>query len=110
MHRDEVVGVGDGVPKELPRGDYVRIDVVDTGIGISQATLAKAMEPFFTTKGIGKGTGLGLSMVQGLTAQSGGTLKISSTPGKGTTDQPVASLRASRRHPDRTRKACSKQR
>ena len=63
----------------------MRIDVADTGIGMSEATLAKAMEPFFTTKGVGKGTGLGLSMVQGLTAQSGGALKISSTPGKGTT-------------------------
>ncbi len=47
--------------------------------------MAKAMEPFFTTKGVGKGTGLGLSMVQGLTVQSGGAMKISSAPGKGTT-------------------------
>jgi PAS domain S-box-containing protein len=71
-------------PKALPRGDYVRIDVMDTGHGMNEATLAKAMEPFFTTKGIGKGTGLGLSMVHGLTAQSGGALHISSQLGKGT--------------------------
>jgi CheY-like chemotaxis protein len=49
------------------------------------ATLAKAMEPFFTTKGIGKGTGLGLSMVHGLTAQCGGIMKITSQPDRGTT-------------------------
>jgi PAS domain S-box-containing protein len=71
-------------PTALPRGDYVRIDVMDTGHGMNEATLAKAMEPFFTTKGVGKGTGLGLSMVHGLTAQSGGALHISSQLGKGT--------------------------
>jgi len=83
--RDEVIGGGHDKPKDLPQGQYVRIDVADTGTGMSEATLAKAMEPFFTTKGVGKGTGLGLSMVQGLAAQSGGGLTISSTPGKGTT-------------------------
>src|SRR6188474_504964 len=49
------------------------------------ATLAKATEPFFTTKGVGKGTGLGLSMVHGLAEQSGGRLVIESAPGEGTT-------------------------
>jgi CheY-like chemotaxis protein len=69
----------------LTPGAYVRISVSDTGIGMDEATIAKATEPFFTTKGPGKGTGLGLSMVHGLAAQSGGRLRISSRLGKGTT-------------------------
>jgi PAS domain S-box-containing protein len=73
------------VPQALPRGDYVRISIADTGEGMTEATLVKAKEPFFTTKGIGKGTGLGLSMVHGFTAQSGGAMHIASQPGKGTT-------------------------
>jgi PAS domain S-box-containing protein len=73
------------LPSTLAPGEYVRISVADTGQGMSEATLAKAMEPFFTTKGIGKGTGLGLSMVHGLTAQCGGAMQITSKPGRGTT-------------------------
>lgn len=72
-------------PASLTRGDYVRVTVGDTGEGMSEATLAKAMEPFFTTKGVGKGTGLGLSMVQGLTAQCGGAMTIASQVSRGTT-------------------------
>ena len=68
----------------LSRDSFVCITVTDTGEGMSEATLARAQEPFFTTKGIGKGTGLGLSMVHGFTAQSGGTMRIKSQPGKGT--------------------------
>jgi signal transduction histidine kinase/ActR/RegA family two-component response regulator len=68
----------------LPPGEYIRITIIDTGVGMDQVTLAKATEPFFTTKGPGKGTGLGLSMVQGLAAQSGGLLRIHSEPNAGT--------------------------
>jgi PAS domain S-box-containing protein len=68
----------------LQRDPFVCITITDTGEGMSAATLARAQEPFFTTKGAGKGTGLGLSMVQGFTAQSGGALRIRSEPGEGT--------------------------
>jgi PAS domain S-box-containing protein len=68
----------------LPRGDYIQICVADNGEGMNEATLSRAKEPFFTTKGIGKGTGLGLSMVHGFAAQSRGAMDIASEPGKGT--------------------------
>lgn len=68
----------------LPRDPFVCITVTDTGEGMSEATLARAHEPFYTTKGIGKGTGLGLSMVHGFAAQSGGAMRIKSELGKGT--------------------------
>ena len=65
-------------------GRYLRLSVVDTGSGMDEATLSRAVEPFYSTKGVGKGTGLGLSMVHGLASQLGGALTISSTPGIGT--------------------------
>jgi PAS domain S-box-containing protein len=68
----------------LPPGIYARISVVDSGCGMDNATRARAIEPFFSTKGIGKGTGLGLSMAHGLASQLGGRLSIASTPGEGT--------------------------
>jgi signal transduction histidine kinase/ActR/RegA family two-component response regulator len=74
-----------GPDSRLAPGDYLRISIVDTGVGMDSVTLTKATEPFFTTKGPGKGTGLGLSMVQGLAAQSGGLLDIHSKPDAGTT-------------------------
>jgi CheY-like chemotaxis protein len=63
----------------------VRLSVSDTGTGMDEATQQRAVEPFFSTKGIGKGTGLGLSMVHGLVAQLGGRLMIDSAVGRGTT-------------------------
>lgn len=65
-------------------GNYVRLSVGDSGCGMDEETRRRAVEPFFSTKGVGKGTGLGLSMVHGLTAQLGGGLTIDSTPGHGT--------------------------
>jgi PAS domain S-box-containing protein len=73
-----------GHPAMLPPGDYVRLSVLDTGVGMDEATLSRAIDPFFSTKGMGEGTGLGLSMVHGLAAQSGGALVLSSSPGNGT--------------------------
>ncbi len=71
--------------QDLRPGDYVCIAVTDTGTGMDEATLKRAAEPFFTTKGVGKGTGLGLSMVHGLAAQSEGATRITSRVGLGTT-------------------------
>jgi len=69
----------------LRPGTYLRIQITDTGIGMDQATLSKAIEPFFSTKPLGKGTGLGLSMTHGLAVQLGGLLELASVVGKGTT-------------------------
>jgi PAS domain S-box-containing protein len=68
-----------------PRGLLVAISVKDTGAGIPQDVLGKVFEPFFTTKPVGKGTGLGLSQVHGFVHQAGGSVKISSALGEGTT-------------------------
>ena len=74
-----------GHRSKLRQGHYVRLSVEDTGTGMDEVTLTRAIEPFFSTKGIGKGTGLGLSMVHGLASQLNGGLGISSRPGEGTT-------------------------
>ena len=71
--------------KTVPPGAYVVVSVTDTGTGMPPEILARVMEPFFTTKGEGKGTGLGLAMVYGFAKQSGGSVKIYSEVGHGTT-------------------------
>ena len=74
-----------GSPPNLEPGSYVRLSVSDTGTGMDAATLARAMEPFFTTKPLDQGTGLGLAMASGFARQSGGDLRIDSALGCGTT-------------------------
>ncbi|MBC8241811.1 MAG: response regulator, partial [Alphaproteobacteria bacterium] len=71
--------------RNIMQGQYLEISVTDTGIGMTADVLQRAMEPFFTTKGIGQGSGLGLAMAHGFVAQSGGHISIHSEPGSGTT-------------------------
>ncbi len=81
----------------LAPGEYVCLSVTDEGEGMDEVTLARAVDPFFTTKGVGKGTGLGLSMVVGMAEQCGGKLVLRSTKGEGTTAEiwlPVAAMGA----------------
>ncbi len=82
--KPEIVAAGDRHPAGLGAGDYICIDLEDTGCGMDATTLERASEPFFTTKPVGQGTGLGLAMARGFAAQSGGAFRIASVPGKGT--------------------------
>lgn len=76
---------GDAASRDLTPGDYVTLTVADDGDGMAEHVLARATEPFFTTKPTGQGTGLGLAMAHGFAQQSGGRLEIESQPGDGTT-------------------------
>jgi PAS domain S-box-containing protein len=78
------VAAGAPRPDELGGADAIAITVTDTGTGMTPEVAAKVIEPFFTTKPVGEGTGLGLAMVHGFVTQSGGAMRIASTPGEGT--------------------------
>lgn len=83
--RLEVTNEPDTVPAEgVPRGDYVLVSFSDSGIGMTAEIMAKALDPFFTTKRVGEGTGLGLPQAFGFARQSGGTLLLYSREGEGT--------------------------
>ena len=70
---------------DLNPGPYVKLTVSDTGHGMGEEVIERIYDPYFTTKGVGEGSGMGLSMIHGMMKSSGGTISVSSEPGKGTT-------------------------
>jgi signal transduction histidine kinase/ActR/RegA family two-component response regulator len=100
----EEASINPGSEAKLPLGLYVRLSVIDAGFGMDAATLARAVEPFYSTKETGRGTGLGLSMVHGLAAQLGGGFVLSCQVGQGTRADlylPIAAKTENRRGHDR---------
>jgi PAS domain S-box-containing protein len=96
---------------DMAAGDYVCLTVADTGIGMDADTIKRAIEPFFSTKGIGKGTGLGLSMVHGVALQLHGALRLLSEPGRGTRAElwlPISTEQAIVRPPEVAKPADSR--
>jgi anti-sigma regulatory factor (Ser/Thr protein kinase) len=83
--RDAMPEGGTVVVGAKNKGDFIEVSVEDSGVGIPPDILDKVFDPFFTTKPIGKGTGLGLSQVHGFSHQAGGTIRIESQMGEGTT-------------------------
>jgi CheY-like chemotaxis protein len=79
-----IEALDDGNSHGLGAGRYAALSVIDHGVGMDEETMRQAIEPFFSTKGVGKGTGLGLSMVHGLAEQSGGRFVLRSTLEQGT--------------------------
>ncbi len=84
----------EGGSRDIPAGRYLEIAVADEGTGMAADVLARAFDPFFTTKAMGQGTGLGLSQVYGIARQSGGTARIDSAEGRGTTVRVLLPLAA----------------